>query len=96
MSKDIEGIVNNLKDWGWSTEGGKEAFTHAQMNQIRTTLQSQADQYERERAEMVREILKECVTYGRNDPDGTNFEFEFVHKEDIETIAQKYGVDLSE
>jgi hypothetical protein len=55
---------------------------------LRTTLQSQADQYEREKGEMVKEILRE-VEEEAKDTFGNGAEV-------VKTIAQKYGVDLSE
>ncbi len=54
-------------------------------------LQSQADKYEKENGEMVREIL----TYV-NQEDRSLFKLRFVTEDAIKGVAQKYGVDLSE
>jgi hypothetical protein len=56
---------------------------------IYEALQSQADQYEREKREMVREMYQHACDYPCPD--------ENVHvAEGLKSIAQKYGVDLSE
>ena len=38
QNKTINDLVEELKDWGWSTEGGKEAFRHAQIDMVRQSL----------------------------------------------------------
>ena len=85
---DVEGVVEYFRKQiqsvqRYSTIGQEDLLS----DWLRTTLQSQADKYEREKEEMVREILNnineiEVVPH--------------VSASVIQHIGRKYGVDLSE
>ena len=64
--QEIERIVEELKAWGWGTEGGKEAFTHAQMNQIRQALTT----YGNAQVEEIIKIIESLKIEGVNRFDG--------------------------
>ena len=98
---DIEGIVEEFKTILKNQSIGDEPFQksyelmHFQpllIKWLRTTLQSQADRYEKEKGEMVREMLAGMGTTNINQhPVDVVIKIE----NNIKTIAQKYGVDLS-
>ncbi len=81
MSKDIQETINEIVNRNWRRDDEVSLA-----KEITNLFQSQADQYEREKGEMVREVLQEV--------------HEAVYSETvlnkIKSIAQKYGVDLSE
>jgi hypothetical protein len=92
----IEGIVeeerlkDELRKLIWikpsSLDDAKELWKQGEAI-VDQLLQSQADQYEREKGELVREIRLNGVLDGNN---------EYVNMENIERVIRKYGVDLSE
>jgi hypothetical protein len=53
--QEIERIVEELKDWGWNTPGGREAFRHEQIAAIRNALTTYGNAREQV---TVEEIIK--------------------------------------
>lgn len=99
-AKDIEGIVETFNEDVAAMLFGESEITNKQAVDIalRKALQSQADQYETEKGEMVADIIKmadqlelEC---GKDGDKGTRQWMNF--KGFRNTIRDKYGVDLSE
>lgn len=91
---DIEGIVEEFNNkfphfvhYYERHTSGEHKLIDAK-DWLRTTLKSQADKYEREKVEMVREIVASRFT--------EIFTDDVVTISDIKSIAYKYGVDLSE
>jgi len=83
---DVEGIVEEFIKWAESParpEDETKTYTQNAAEWIKIRLQSQADQYERQKGEMVKEILDSGLVT------------KLFHN-GIKDIAQKYGVDLSE
>jgi hypothetical protein len=98
-TSDIEGIVEEFEKEFW--DHGDERYgwvkhnntiVQRQIDWLRTTLQSQADQYEREKGE----ILKACFDVVNTVNNYDNPKTANDCADEIKTIAQKYGVDLSE
>jgi len=89
MSKDIEDVVKQFETKFFVKDGSIPVETYVEVEHfIRTTLKSQADQYEKEKGEMVREILATAYF--------DDWECHVIDYVKVEVIAQKYSVDLSE
>jgi len=104
MSKDIEGIKEEF-----ATDICNKLSVIEQVDWLTCTFQSQADQYEREKGEMVGDIIETinsvkltAIRTHANDttPEKAEVVNEWlmpeVKRNLIKSIAQKYGVDLSE
>jgi hypothetical protein len=99
MNTDIEGIVEEFEKEFW--DNGDERYgwvkhnntiVQRQIDWLRTTLQSQADKYERE----IKELHDKAIHYPMRGTDGVaDYKYNMGYLDAIKTIAQKYGVDLS-
>lgn len=58
--KTVEEVMEQLKNWGWSTDGGKEAFTHEQFKQIQITISLNRQDIERVLVEGLEQSKKRC------------------------------------
>jgi len=100
MSKDIEGIVETVEQIADDYLAIIKMHPSMKRSQLIGVLQSQADQYDREKGEMVRDIPNALHKYGAwllvNYEDVAPSERRAKKQEITETIAQKYSVDLSE
>jgi len=95
---DIEGIVEKIKEVFKETYGSLYLGLHRPLNidkDIRDILQSQADQYEREKGEMM-EKIQERIDYVRPNAHKPEVANEIGALLWCKFLIEKYGVDLSE
>jgi hypothetical protein len=94
---DVEQIIAHFDAELFNDDGWNMRMYQETKDWLRTTLQSQADKYEREKKEMVREMLL-GINGVKNTSEGSQDWFNGIRatRSVVETIAPKYGVDLSE